>query len=738
MLNPALIKLAHGWDANALKAALLEDLDAVPALLAGEGPHAARPWETNWQKRHTLDALATFPVNDATLGILTKLALSNVKEQRQAAYAAFSTVPRASVPIHVFIEALSSGSKDTRVAAVEWLGKLYAKEAGKALSDAFKKEKVDALRASIVRVLVGFGEPIDSFLDRAALAKDAEKALKKGVPEALAFMSIETLPEVHWKDGSKLDLRVLTSWILGAHKSKSPIASPLIVAYAGELHEAEREALGRAVYERWSEEDFALHDLTLSQEERVIEFAERKKLPFEQARYAPDFKLYTMGYGGGDENHSIAQGALDHRGVLALASALAPRFLVPQCVRYVKLYRGLRIGQSRAMIHMLAGMETAAATQALVALSLRFRTASLRKEAEKMVNDLAARRGWTPDELADRTMPTAGLDEDGLLHLEFIKPRTEEGDEDEEPDREVTRRFVGQLDANLELVVLAIGDDGSKALVAKLPEPRKDEDAKQAGEEKKRLAASKKELKALVAAQRARLYAAMCSERTWTADEFASIYLAHPVMKHVATRLLVRVTRVDGTQEIARPTEDGSYVNSVDNTVEIEATATLQLAHSTHLSAEEEARWGQHLADYEVIAFFAQLGRKPFALDATNAQETRIASEHTLHREVNQQTAEFAKRIHSLKLRGLATRLGFDREATGDGGYVRGYEQRLPALGMTMCIVHSPVQLGDEKQDVTLEGVEFVRGEQHAPTPLGQVPKVLLNEGWNVLLAIMA
>ena len=107
-------------------------------------------------------------------------------------------------------------------------------------------------------------------------------------------------------------------------------------------------------------------------------------------------------------------------------------------------------------------------------------------------------------------------------------------------------------------------------------------------------------------------------------------------MKHVATRLLVRVTREDGTQEIARPTEDGSYVNSVDNTVDIDAKATLRLAHSTHLSAEEEARWSQHLADYEVLAFFAQLARKHFALDATNAQETRIASAHALHRELNQ------------------------------------------------------------------------------------------------------
>jgi hypothetical protein len=124
-----------------------------------------------------------------------------------------------------------------------------------------------------------------------------------------------------------------------------------------------------------------------------------------------------------------------------------------------------------------------------------------------------------------------------------------------------------------------------------------------------------------------------------------------------------------------------------------------------------------------VIAFLPQLGRKRLLLEASKASETRIAASHT---------------IHALKLRGHATRLGFDRGPTGDGGYVDSFEQRLPSLGMTMVIVHAPVQLGDEKHDTTLEGIQFHRSEQHEPLALGQVPKVLLNEGWNVLLALMA
>jgi Domain of unknown function (DUF4132) len=719
---PAILDLAlQGGHSEAFRAALLANPAAVEALLAGEGNDPSSPWEAYWRKRHTLAALCSFPVNTETLPLLMKLALSNVKEQRETALAAFEAAGRSSVPRAVFIEALASGSKDTRVVALEWIAKLRITEATQALSDACKKEKVETLRASMVRVLVGFGVPIDSFLDRALLVKEAEKTLKKGMPEALAFVAINTLPAVHWKDGTRLDPRVLAAWLVSAHKSKSPIASPLIVAYAAELQEAEREALGRAIYERWSEADFAPRNLTSAQRERIQDYADHRKIPFEQAQYQPDFKMNTMGWGTADYS-SIEQGALDQRGVLALAAALAPRFLAPECVRYVKLYRGLRIGQSRAMVHMLAGMETAAATQALVALSLRFRTASLRKEAEKMVNDLAARRGWTPDELADRTMPTAGLDEAGCLELAFVKPLAADDAPDPEAEREITRCFTAKLDPNLDLALFASGD-GSLIPLAKLPEPRKEEDTKHAGEEKKRLAASKKELKALISAQRARLYAAMCSERVWTADAFAAVYLSHPVMKHVAARLLLQVTYADGPSQVCRPSGDGSYVDDVDSTIVIPGDSKVRLAHSAHLTPDEEARWGRHCSDYEVVPFFGQLGRKRFELNGLNTNETRIPSSHT---------------INSFKLRGLATRLGFDRGPTGDGGHVYSYEQRLPSLGLSVVIAHSSVYLGDQNQDITLEGIEFVRAEQHAAMPLGTVPRVLLHEGWNVLLELTA
>lgn len=57
--------------------------------------------------------------------------------------------------------------------------------------------------------------------------------------------------------------------------------------------------------------------------------------------------------------------------------------------------------------------------QLLLALSRRYRTASVQSLANALVAEIAERNQWTSDELADRTIPTAGLDENGVLQLQY-------------------------------------------------------------------------------------------------------------------------------------------------------------------------------------------------------------------------------------------------------------------------------------------------------------------------------
>ena len=52
-------------------------------------------------------------------------------------------------------------------------------------------------------------------------------------------------------------------------------------------------------------------------------------------------------------------------------------------------------------------------------ISRRYRAASIQAKARQLITQIAQRNNWTEDELADRTIPTAGLDDSGVLTLDY-------------------------------------------------------------------------------------------------------------------------------------------------------------------------------------------------------------------------------------------------------------------------------------------------------------------------------
>jgi hypothetical protein len=90
--------------------------------------------------------------------------------------------------------------------------------------------------------------------------------------------------------------------------------------------------------------------------------------------------------------------------------------------------------------------------------------------------------------------------------------------------------------------------------------------------------------------------------------------------------------------------------------------------------------------------------------------------------------------IESFKLRGAATKLGYQRGEAQDGGWFMTYEKRFPTLGLTSVVSFSGSPLPEESRTVALESLTVVRlapdGRTGGPVPLGQVPPVLLAEAY--------
>ena len=175
---------------------------------------------------------------------------------------------------------------------------------------------------------------------------------------------------------------------------------------------------------------------------------------------------------------------------------------------YVNQWYGYRAAQCRALIQVLAWIDHPEAVAFLLDVARRFRTATIRQEADVQVRKLAERKGVTLAELADQSLPDAGLDAEGKLVLDFGP-----------------RRFVARLDDDAEVVL----EDAEGTPSRRCPRPARADDAELAAAAKKRLAELKKEVKAIRKRVVERLHEAMCTQRSWTfADWQAHASIATP------------------------------------------------------------------------------------------------------------------------------------------------------------------------------------------------------------------
>lgn len=609
------------------------------------------------------------------------------------------------VPTEVLAGYLASRDHPTRRAAAEWLSERRASDAIPALRAALNTEKQEATYAAIVGALEACGAP--AVLDEKTLEKQAQKALAKGWPEELAFLARDTLPRLRWKSGGELPRAIAEGWLVAAHKAKEVAPSPIVVVLAPRLATEDRHAFARAVLERFIAWDTRIPTELSEQAEHFLALALAgwaKGQTREQLLSRPDAK-----------NKGLPQSsAVKDKGVLGVVAALGGGDLVPILASFVTTHRGFRASQSRAMLTVLAFLEAPSATQSLLRFASRFRTPGIQKEAALLADELAARRGWTLAELADRTVPTAGLDDDGSLTLVYGRPEGEAVIE--------TRRFVARLGEGDELLL----EDADGQRLRALPDARKDEDEALVQGEKKRFSTARKELKALFSAQTERLFEAMVGERRWPLSDFRTYFLDHPVLGRLVRRAIFTAHREDALVTF-RPAGDGSFVDVEHQAVELDDDMKIGLAHSAHSTPAIDTAWREHLADYQLVPLFPQLDRAAIPVD-------RIEGHLILPPTTGP--------VLAVQLRSRAKRAGL-AEQRGDGGYINTFARALPTLDRTLVLTTegiAPDAPKDAKVVVTGLSVHPAsRDTTGLPgaLPIASLPAPLRDEAWCMLVSLV-
>jgi uncharacterized protein DUF4132 len=651
----------------------------------------------------SLRAIETFPEPPAPLlPTLFEMALGSGKAERAMAQRALAKLPGRQARI---IAALADGKADTRAAAADWLGRLRHAAAIPALEAALGKEGNDVVMGAMMAALESLGVNLDKFLDRDALPAQAKKALAKGVPAGLANFPMETLPTVRWAgDERPVAPEVLQWFVVQAFKLKSPEPQALLQRYCAMFVPADRERFGQFALEWFLAED--LKTIPRAEAEARARQRAGNYHRLIQARPA-DWKDSPMTgltedaiyeYLLRSQLRELAGSAIEAKGVLAIATACCGRDAVAPTMRYLKAHYGTRIAQGKALVAMLAGIEHPAATQLMLSIANRFRTKALQDEAMRYAGALAEKRGWTLTELADRTMPTAGFDEDGVLELSYGE-----------------RAFTARLGPAFTVELYNAEGKPLKSL----PAPRQDEDTALAKEAKKVFAAAKDEIKAIVQAQTDRLYEALCTQRDWSFEDWGLYLNRHPVVRRLAQGLVWVQMRGGKVERTFRPLDDGTLTDVGENPVTLEPNARVALAHDTHLDPATVAAWQKHLADYQVSAPFQQLGKGVYELPAGERGAGHVA-EFTGHI------------VEAFALRTRAAALGYVRGPSRDGAWFEDYRKRFPTLGLQAIVRFTGNAVPEQDRPVALLSLAFAPlAEGSWQGGLADVPAVLLSECYN-------
>lgn len=303
---------------------------------------------------------------------------------------------------------------------------------------------------------------------------------------------------------------------------------------------------------------------------------------------------------------------------------------------------------------VLRAIRTELALTALDDLAHNAPQAWLRRHAKHSLGDLLDNRGPRV-RIDDTRVPDLGLDNAGSMSLDL-------------------GGRMCRVAFDERLAPILVDDDGNQ--LKAFPRARKSDDEKRYAEAKATFNALRRDTTVIARQQIGQLERAMNHQHAWSADAFAERFVRHPLLRHLAHRLIWRV--VDSGL-LLRIAEDGSLAGEADDEVALARSAKVTVAHPATMGAANLANWIRILDDYKLLQPFEQLHREVYALQPEDRGERQLP------RFADQATS--GGRLFGIKHRGWTTRDGaaWSCELPGGAeGWVRvspPFEKGSPAEG---------------------------------------------------------
>ncbi|GMU56788.1 MAG: hypothetical protein AMXMBFR33_59340 [Candidatus Xenobia bacterium] len=387
---------------------------------------------------------------------------------------------------------------------------------------------------------------------------------------------------------------------------------------------------------------------------------------------------------GGPAKEKWAFFALGHLGGDESARRLAPLIKTwPQEGLFARAEQGLDV---------LAAIGSDVALMHIHQMSQKLKSRALQEKARLKLEEIAARRGLTSEELADRLVSDLDLEADGSCPLEVAG-----------------KRFRVVFDQELKPSLLT----AEGKAVKDLPKPASPSDEQSV----QRWKALKKDVKTVASGQILRLELAMGSERRWDVPTWRLFLLQHPLLVHLVRRLIWATYRDEKLVATFRVAEDSSLADIQDEPFSLQEDVQVGLPHPLHLEGAVLSRWGELLGDYNILQPFAQLGRPVYRLTAQEASADKL-------------TRFEGMKLHPGKVVGIESR-GWRRGRAEDGGAILHMEKPVGEQLTAYLEVEPGLFVGAiaQSEEQTVARVQVRRpGEYVKGVPLGQVSPIALSD----------
>ena len=658
-----------------------------------------RPWLTGapaWPSA-ALTILEALPkVPNRYLQALMDFATGGDRRLRDTARRLLTGAPQFDTAI---ASLLTDSKQDIRASAADWLADRESESQVPALREALKKEKSELARTAILTALDRLGDDISDQFSEDKMLAEAQKGLSKTNAKLLDWFPFEALSVLRWRTGTPVNSDIVTWWVVLANKLRQPGGNALLELYLDRLEPEDAHRLGTLILRSWIEQD----TLRPSDDEANAYAKMMADQTHNRLRTTPWQELFAS-FRREKLSEYLSSAAIN-KGILALTVRADGATAAQLGSQYLRDHNR-RVSQCKALIEALAANPSPAAIQIVLATANRFKAKTVQTLAKAKVEEIADRRGWTTDELADRTIPTGDLDETGILELDCGDDRT----------------YAGSIDPDGKLIV----QNPTGKEVKSLPSARTEDEAALIKAAKKDLSSARKEIKQVNAMQSLRLQEAMCLERQWPAADWRKYLQGHPIVTRMVQRLVwIGLDKTGAPTVNFRPLDDGSLSDAGDQPVDPSAFDAVKLAHRSIVEPEIAEAWPKHFADYEIEPLFAQFSNPLLEPDGDEAKGSDI-----MDRE--------GYMIDAFTLRGAATKLGYERGEVLDAGGFCEYVKRYSGAGYAAAVEFTGSGVPEENIHCALKAMRFHKLRADGKT-MGQkvaletVPPVLLSECWNDL-----